>query len=270
METFSGVLFLSGAYPLWRAWRANRHTSLLQAVNWAVVAWAAWGLVLLAVPLRQAPAGGPISYLALCLTGCAGVAVLGARRPGVGAWNFVVVALLAVMLLPLAESMVVGRSLQTGSRLVLLGCTLAVGVINYLPTRLGPAALFLAAGCAAEALTLATSDTRDGKLMVLTGRVLIALAPWVAFTAMRLRPPPVSEFDRLWLDFRDRFGLFWGQRVREQFNHSAAHAGWPLYLRWRSLKWTAGPSLPEAATQEAPVAVFRALLKRFGSEWLPP
>ena len=46
-----------------------------------------------------------LGYTALSLTGCAGVAVLGARRPGVGPWNFVLLGLLAVMLLPLAEGL---------------------------------------------------------------------------------------------------------------------------------------------------------------------
>jgi len=31
------------------------------------------------------------------------------------------------------------------------------------------------------------------------------------------RGEEASEFDRLWLRFRDRWGLFWSQRVREQF-----------------------------------------------------
>src|SRR5437868_1505128 len=88
------ILHLSGAAPLWAAARANRGTSLAYAVGWAWLAWMAWGLALFA--------GGPAAgHLALGLTGCAGVAVLGARRPGAGAWNFVVVGLLAVVLLPL-------------------------------------------------------------------------------------------------------------------------------------------------------------------------
>ena len=53
---------------------------------WAGGAWAAW------VATTWAP--GPLAtYLALCLSACAGVAVLGARRPGVTAWNFVVAGL---------------------------------------------------------------------------------------------------------------------------------------------------------------------------------
>src|ERR1700756_5554100 len=93
-----GVLLLSGFYPLYRAWRGAAGTTLRHSVVWAFLAWGGWCAAAL---LDGSPALG---YLALCLTACAGVAVLGARRPGVGAWDFVVLGLLAVLLLPLAES----------------------------------------------------------------------------------------------------------------------------------------------------------------------
>jgi hypothetical protein len=83
---------------------------------------------------------------------------------------------------------------------------------------------------------------------------------------MRTRRPPRAEFDRLWSDFRDRFGLVWGQRVREQFNRSAANADWPVYLYWQGLRLTSGAALPNEETQTAMVATLRALLKRFGPE----
>ena len=69
-----------------------------------------------------------------------------------------------------------------------------------------------------------------------------------------------AEIDELWLDFRDRFGLFWGQRVREQFNRSAVNAGWPVYLAWRGLR-LAVSTIPEHALQEAMLAISCGLLK---------
>jgi hypothetical protein len=66
------------------------------------------------------------------------------------------------------------------------------------------------------------------------------------------------------LDFRDRFGLVWAQRVREQFNRAAANAGWPVRLYWQGLHLSAGAPLPEPAVQAEVVAALRALLKRFG------
>src|ERR1700730_9348960 len=97
------LIFLTGDYPLWRCWRANRESSLVYAVIWAGLAWLTWGVAL----LNQAVSGGEpsrtLTYLALCLSSCAGIAVLGARRPLEGAWNFVIVGLLAILMLPLAE-----------------------------------------------------------------------------------------------------------------------------------------------------------------------
>ncbi len=103
------LAIIVGFYPFYRAWRANRHTSLTHAVCWATTAWLAWGQALANGP--AAPSGLDFwRYLALCLTGAAGVAVLGARRPHVGAWNVVVVGLLAVFLLPLAEQYFLGSA----------------------------------------------------------------------------------------------------------------------------------------------------------------
>jgi hypothetical protein len=265
MEAIGWLIYLSGCYPLWVAWRANRQSALVQSVNWAVVAWSAWGGVLAAVA-GPGPGAGVVSYVALCLIGCAGVAVLGARRPGVGAWNFVVVALLAVMLLPLAERLAGAPDAPLGLRRLFLGFTLAVGVLNYLPTRLAPAALLLAAGCAVEIGSVSETGSSGGGpgLARTAGRMLVASGPWVAYGLMRWQPRPASEFDRRWLDFRNRFGLFWGQRLREQFNRAAANAGWPVHLRWQGLRLKAGVPLPGPAMQEAMLERLRALLKRFG------
>lgn len=257
MHALCGLLLLTGGYPLAWAWRANRRTSLWHALNWAWAAWAAWGMAWL---MDSGSAGRALTYLALSMTGCVGVAVLGARRPGVGAWNFVVAGLLAVLMLPLAESLVSGRPLQiVGPRLFFLAATLAVLVLNYLPTRLGVSALFLAGACAGEILGLASPDRLPLERSL--AQLLLALVPWVACERLVRRPAPASEFDGLWFDFRDHYGMVWGQRLREQFNRSAAHAGWPVILRWGGLRLTA--PLPDTASQTAMLDVLRALLKRF-------
>jgi hypothetical protein len=80
----SVVLLLAGAVPLALAWSATRGRTLRGPLAWASAAWAAWLMVLgkEALGCDVTDRTGP--YLALALTGCAGVAVLGARRPG--AW----------------------------------------------------------------------------------------------------------------------------------------------------------------------------------------
>src|SRR5262245_64483956 len=102
----------SGFYPVWRAWQANNRTSLNYAVLWAAVAWLAWSWLFAATWAGQDSAIKTCRYLALSLTAGASMAVLGARRPGAGAWNFVLLGLLAVMLLPLAENWLAGGELR--------------------------------------------------------------------------------------------------------------------------------------------------------------
>src|SRR5262245_33048714 len=239
------ALYLVGAYPLLRAWWANRQTTLFQALNWALAAWLAWILTLFVADPRGTPGQlDAARYLALCLTGCAGVAVLGARRPHVGAWNFVVLGLLAVMLLPLGEALLANVASLDWLRLLFLSATLAVGLLNYLPTRLAPAAFFLAAGCAGEMVLLVAPASFSVDFPVgYLSRLCLALAPWAGFASWMRGPKPEHELDRLWLDFRDRYGLVWGQRLREQFNRAAVNAGWPFYLSWQRLRRLA-PSGP--------------------------
>jgi hypothetical protein len=264
-----GLIFCTSLYPLAHAWRANRGTSLFQAVSWALASWILWGLALACGLLQLGSLLYLARYLALCLTGCAGVAVLGARRPGVGAWNFVVLGLLAVELLPLAEGALAGSGLQLGGfRVIFLAATLVVGILNYLPTRLAAGALLLGVGCGLEVAALVQADDL-AQAPAAANRpawFLLACAPWAAWAGLRWQPSPPSELDGLWLDFRDRYGFVWAQRVREQFNRSAANAGWPVVLRWQGLRLFRGTSLPEPAVQDALLATLRALLKRFGDE----
>jgi hypothetical protein len=264
MLTGPFLMFLLSAYPMGRAWQANRKTSLFQAMCWAIAAWAAWGVTLaLAVRSADGTTDPVASYTALCLTGCAGIAVLGARRPGVGAWNFVLAGLLAVMFLPLVENAALQKPLFDIDplRYYFLAATVALGLVNYLPTRLAIAAIFLGAGCTTQFFLL-TEPPRPATLLAWWP---IPLTPWLGFFSWRLARRPSSEFDRIWLDFRNRFGFLWGQRLREQLNRSAANAGWPIVLRWQGIRLLPGTSLPDAAIQDAILETLRALLKRFTS-----
>jgi len=79
----------TAGWPLGRALWANRRTTLLQALLWAAGAWAAWLLVFVGAAVGYDADVALGRHLALALAGGAGVAVLGARRPGVGciAWR---------------------------------------------------------------------------------------------------------------------------------------------------------------------------------------
>jgi hypothetical protein len=201
----------------------------------------------------------PYAYVALALAACAGVGVLGARRPGAKAWNFVLLGLLGVLLLPFAEGW---GELRLGSpHLAFLAATVAVPLLNYLPTCFWPAVLVAGTSFGLELTGLAGVEL--GERLVAAGRCVLALMPWVALVAAATRKPPATHFDRLWLTYRDCFGLVWGQRMREQFNQAAAHAGWPLFLYWRGLRIVPGEGVPDLAKA---LTTLQGVLKRFHTE----
>jgi hypothetical protein len=236
------LLYAAGIVPLSVAGWANRRTTLTPALLWSLAAWAVWGWAA-CVPSAERV------YAALGLTGCAGVSVLGARRPGAGAWNFVVAGLGLVLILVAAEGA------------VLLTALLGVVILNYLPTRAWPGALSLATGCgwAVRWLTFGPED-----VAINTALILVGLAPWLAWAGVAWRPKNGPAVDRLWRTFRDRFGAIWGLRLREQFNRAAANAGWPLELDWFGVRVVGTVPLTDEQRAAAGAAL-AALTKRFGS-----
>jgi hypothetical protein len=245
MRAVNLILLFSTLCPLWRAWQANAGTTLRPSLAWAAAAWAIW--------MTAFALDDPTSlwrYLALSVTACAGVSVLGARRPGAGAWNFVVAGLLAVLLVPVAQP-----RLET-AHLLVLAAGLAVPLLNYLPTRMFYGVLLVAFGCAIEWARVAGMDIGSVSL-VQEGRICLALGPWIAWWRLRRPLIAATELDRVWLDFRDRFGVVWGLRAREQFNRAAASSGWPVRVTWFGCQ-SPGHDQAEASR------LLRAVLKRFG------
>jgi hypothetical protein len=249
------VLILSAGLPLGWAWWANRHTALVHALFWAILSWLAWlgSATMLTMPSR---------YLALSLTACAGVAVLGARRPGAAAWNFVVTGLLAVLLLPLGRGLLANGDVSIGPiSLGFLAVVLIVGMGNYFPTRLGPGALALLVACLMELRYL---DREKELLAYRWPGGLAATSVWLAAAAMfGWKSKRAFPVDQLWCDFRDRFGAVWALLLREQFNLSARNGGLAVELRWSGLRSHAADA-PSAAEQDTSLEILVALLQRFG------
>jgi len=257
------LLHATGAYPLRIAFRANRHTTLRAALVWTAAVWASWGVVFF-LKASQPIEHDVLRYLSLSLSGCAGVAVLGARRPGVQAWNFVLLGLLVVLLLPLAEGR--GEINLTPLQRLFLAALLAVPVLNYLPTRMNLAAMVF--GCVAMVGVMRLPSPREPiwvwNFAEGASPWLLAIIPWLAWWQLRARKDPASEFDSYWLHFRDRFGLLWGQRVRDQFNRSAVNNGWTVGLFWQGLRQTGNETVESTAANA--LAMLKAILKRFVQE----
>jgi hypothetical protein len=246
-------LILIGGIPLQRAAWANRRTTLAHALAWAAAAWLAW--------VASAAVDSALArYLALSLTGCAGVAVLGARRPGVLAWNAVVLSLAAVVLVPLAPFVLSTLPVTLDPiRLGFLAVAIAVGLLNYLPTRGGLGALAMLGACL---IGLRRIDEPLQEWERIASQALVAAAPWLAWMPFMWRRHGGSECDRLWSSFRDRFGAIWAIRLRDQFARAAENAGLRVELRWRGLRKQDGTSVSEPE-HAASLELLRALMQRF-------
>ncbi len=94
----------------------------------------------------------------------------------------------------------------------------------------------------------------------------ILLLPWLGLLAWRHWRSDLAPINEIWRYFRDRYGLFWGQRIREQYNTSARHEGLPGYLYWRG--WKAGPvdALPTPIDDLRMQALMTALVQRFEAQ----
>jgi hypothetical protein len=121
----------------------------------------------------------------------------------------------------------------------------------------------LAVGVAGEVASLFAPAALPDRGEVQLFHLLTLLTPWGAWACWRGKRRVGAAFDRLWLDFRDRAGLFWAQRVREQFNNAATNAGWAVHLSWRGLHRTAYGVALLPAEQEAMLETLRAALQRF-------
>ena len=136
------------------------------------------------------------------------------------------------------------------------------GIINFLPTRLGPAAFLLLFTCAGHLALWAGTFSAQGHTQAILN-VSGALVPWLGWLCWWKWRGQGTAFDRLWLDFRDRWGLMWSQRVREQFNHAAENAGWPVQLNWSGLVMRKDGAERGVADEGKYVETLRAVVQRF-------
>jgi hypothetical protein len=260
---------------LWNFRSAIADTTLVPGGWWSVAAVAA----IAGVEFLHAALGlgnswlGPLRFCAAVLSFCPFVFVLGAKRPQHLAWNFVVLSLWGIVSLSALIALATQRSdrfVLGDARAWLLWALILMGLINYLPTRNRLAALLVALGQVALFAT---------HLPLLRGVELLAKLPAAPAFALFLfavaiaivgRPTHnknqmLAPFDRLWLDFRDAFGLLWGLRLQERVNSAATAAKWDVELHWHGFP---AAGIPEAH-REALRQAMTGLLRRFVShEWI--
>jgi hypothetical protein len=269
---------VTATWPLAWAWRGARGTALRSSVVWA------WVAVVLGVasqalasvePLGSGrPGAGHLAYLSVLATLAALISVLNARSPGGGAWAILMALLVVVFLIPWLEAPGLARHADGLTRLRLdapwslfYGLLVLAGVTNYLPTRYGPSAVWLASGFLLEYLGLARNDWSLARRGVLWSAVpwTLAVAVWVAEWRSRRTAGTPSRLGATWFWFRDHWGVVWALRVQERFNRAAESAHWPSRLSWYGVVPAEGGPGPAAADPEAAEVTLKGLLRRFAT-----
>jgi hypothetical protein len=290
----SGIALIAiGSRLLWQGRRALAGTTLIAAWWWAVLSWCALSSVAIALYWQPQGQNTDDRGLSLCFaaamtTVCPGMAVLGAKRPQHVAWQWIVLSLWVVLVLPAAQWELFGSEPTLHlARKCFLGALVAIGVVNYLPTRYAaPAALFgigqfflLAPFFAGE---FRADEFQLGLIQVLcamdlalglaTRRRVFSMVPVVSYYLPRKeKDNELAPHDRLWRDFRDAYGLLWGLRVAERFNAQAAASGWPVTLTWRGFRSPTGdrPATLSPAERQAVTENLTSWLRRFvDAEWI--
>lgn len=256
---------------------AVQQTTLTGAWWWALAALSGWAGVELAAAVFG-PEGSivqPLEFAAMALSCCPVVALLGAKRPQHAAWNFVVLSLWAIVALPAAENFFLHRGQQVAlgeARGWFLWILILLGPINFLPTRYWLASILFTTG----------QLVAFGAYLPLIRQPLVGdsgtVGLFLAATAMAdawfaSRPATKAEkLDRLWLDFRDTFGLLWALRVQERVNAASRQYGWGVELGWSGFcsgSSHEGQGVVDSSMEPAVQTNLKGLLRRFVSnQWI--
>jgi len=264
---------------LWNYRPAIAETTLVSAAWWTAataVAIAGVELMHVAIPL-DGKWLAPLRFCAAVLSFCPFISVLGAKRPQHLAWNFVVLSLWGIVSLSALTALAMQRAdrfVLGDARAWMLWALILMGLINYLPTGNRLAALLVAAGQVilfaphlpllrgVDFLTKLPAGPSLALFLFAMGLILVE-RPSQAIRDGLGRPS--YEFDRLWLDFRDSFGLLWGLRLQERVNVASTAAKWDIELQWHGFPAKGIPAKHREAVRQA----MTGLLRRFVShEWI--
>ncbi len=277
------ALFLLGAIHVLAQGRVPlAKTSLKSAWYWAAIALTFFTTLFLAVELFgliQNTIAAHAYYLSAILWMTPFMAALGARWPGTKAWNWFVVLPMVIVLAQPSWSTWATNPENFGLEapwLIGFGFVLIMGVGNYMGTRFTLSAVLMAGGLVLLVCETSPAISRFFPEGEVVHRISVGLiTSGVMSTLMVAEAPcPPNPFSlpcaRLWIDFRDWFGIVWARRVQDRVNQAARDQNWPLRVELHGVTGVEGKTerpLPEAAREME--KTFRWLLKRFvDDDWI--
>lgn len=231
--SFVGLLWLAVGGLLIYAVARLRDTTLAWPLVWCVAAWFVFSVALLSTPIMGTDFP---SYIAAVTIVSPTLALLGAKRPQNGVWQFIVATMLGILLFPVLKGYAFGdHRTQVPTLYRWLICAhIVIGFVNYLPTRFAvPATLFGTAQyfICRSYLPFSSGDKWNDYSYALP--CLIGAFFWAEWSAdFGPNAAPLPGMSRLWRDFRDAYGLVWGLRVAERLNAAATKHRWRVEFTW--------------------------------------
>ena len=253
-------------------------TTLVHPFVWMTIALNLWSLVLvLRTDFANLPAGwsSRLGYFAFTVLLTPFVSVLGAKRPGSRAWDwFVVLPMLLVLNWPaLASSWnFLAKSALDLEGPAVMGVIVVLVMIlgNYFGTIFTPLVLLLG-----SALFLGlTEHSKSLPQFAFTGNGRFVIS--AALLSSLLMVPLISRkhqsdragYQRVWLDFRDWFGILWTRRLMDRLNHTARQKKWPVQFGLDGIDWKEATEQGSPYLEEIDHAI-RWLFRRFTDDrWI--
>ena len=267
--TLAGSLFVILA----SAHRLVRGTTLQAVWGWTLFSSAS----LVVAELVPCAGGGLLENLRLSAalsTLCPIVAMLGAKRPQSRAWQWIVLSLWVVLVLPVAESYFAGRGAvpkihdARGWFLIVL---ILLGLANYVATRHWFASWIVATS---QLVLLAEHLPLFRHIPLERGGNWALGGLFVAVVLVRCGWPKRERLgatctDRIWIDFRDCYGVIWSLRVVHRINDLAAKRGEQIRLSWNGLDTGTVSSAEQIEGEKFFRERFSRFLLRFvSSDWI--
>jgi hypothetical protein len=241
------------------------------ALSWALLACC---VMIGAITVRfseRVPVGyvSCLHYLGATLMLTPLVDILGARKPGHRVWPWFVVCPMILVLQWPVVSHLMSEQATTHFDLpipTLMGflLVLIMGAGNYFGTANTATCLIGAAGIILFVLPLSNWSNWPGDGMVLAGSVCLTLSVLLAEGRLKSSGSSVGH-ERLWLDFRDTYGLVWARRVMDRINQFADREKWNVVMTLDGFRPTSDAAADDG-THQRPVEVLRWVLRRFASE----
>jgi hypothetical protein len=275
------------AFAIWRV----RGSTAVPAAWWAVAACLALACdagIRLDVAGDAASLGNPASLARMrlvvaALAVCPAMSLLGAKRPQHGVWQLIVASLAVVIAMPALSAWLVRPGSLPDVHLLgrgFLALLAAVGWMNFLATRNGPAATLITAGQLAVIRPFLPGIATDRALpqnsldcvgagLIAAGALLAVGWPLVPRRAAGTNAADAvsRSIDPPFLALRETLGAAWALRIAERFDAVASNRGWPCRLAFRGARVGGDPA--DASWHRDALRAFKALMHRFVDDgWL--